>query len=334
MATTADPYADRDTIVGVFRTHTDAQRAVRELKDAGFTDEQIGITHQHEDAEGYAKQHEDDETMAGEGAAAGAAVGAGTGALWALGIAAGMLPAVGPIIAGGILASVAASAAGAAAAGGLIGALIGLGIPEDEAEYYHSELKEGRTIVTVKAHDRTADAWRILSGAGAYDFRTRGEAGTVDTAASRTAAADRSTTAGTAATAAAATGTAADGKVVAREEVLDVDKETHQAGEARIRKEVHTDHVNVDVPVKKEELVIERHDVSGRAAGPITGEGTEEIRVPLREEEVDVHKRTVAKEEVEVDKRTVTGTKHVDADLKEEEIVVETEGEVVTEKRT
>ena len=324
-ATTADPYADRDTIVGVFHTHTEAQRAVRELKDAGFTDDQIGITHQHEDAEGYAKEHE--ESMAGEGAAAGAAVGAGTGALWALGIAAGMLPAVGPIIAGGILASVAASAAGAAAAGGLIGALIGLGIPEHEAEYYESELKEGRTIVTVKAGSKTADAWRILSGAGAYDFRTRGEASTA-----RTATADRSATAGTAATAAAATGTAADGKVVAREEVLDVDKDTHKAGEAHIRKEVHTDNVSVDVPVKKEELVIERHKVSG-AAGAITGEDSEEIRVPLREEEVDVHKRTVAKEEVEVGKRTVTDTKHVDANLKEEEIVVETEGQVVTEKR-
>ena len=174
MVATADPYADRDTIVGVFRSHEEAQRAVRELKDAGFTDADIGVASQHEDAENYAKQHE--ETMAGEGAAAGAAVGAGTGALWALGIAAGMLPAVGPIIAGGILASVAASAAGTAAAGGLIGALIGLGVPEEEADYYEREFHGGRTIVTVRAATRTADAWRIMSSAGGHDFRTREDA--------------------------------------------------------------------------------------------------------------------------------------------------------------
>ena len=61
---------------------------------------------------------------------------------------------------------------------------------------------------------------------------------------------------------------------------------------------------------------------TARDAGAITGE-TEEERITLREEEVDVSKRTVAKEAVAVGKRTVTGTETVDANLKEEEIVVE-----------
>ena len=41
---------------------------------------------------------------------------------------------------------------------------------------------------------------------------------------------------------------------------------------------------------------------------------------------MDVSKKTVAKEAVAVGKRTVTGTESVDADLKEEEIVVEGAG--------
>ena len=296
-ATTRTP---RETVVGVFHSHTEAQKAVRDLKAAGFNEEQIGIASR--DQEGtFAEQNE--ETMAEEGAVAGAATGLGAGALWGLGIVAGALPAVGPVIAGGALAAVAASAAGTAAAGGLIGALVGWGIPEEEANYYHSEFENGRTIVTVKCGtDRWDEAHRILDTANAYDYHRR------ETEHATNASAGKRQN--------------YDGKMVAREEVLDVDKHTEVAGQARVRKEVHTDTAHVEVPVKKEELVVERTDLHGKKAGPITG-GNEEERITLREEEVDVDKKTVAKEAVAVGKRTVTGTEEVDANLKEEEIVVE-----------
>jgi hypothetical protein len=161
----------RDTIVAVFHSHADAQPAVRELKENGFSEDQIGIASQ--DREGSYREQTEGNQME-EGAAAGAAVGLGAGALWGLGIIAGVLPAIGPVIAGGALAAVAASAAGTAAAGGLVGALIGLGIPEDEANYYHREFEQGRTVVTVKAPgNRATMASRILDQSNAYDFQRR-----------------------------------------------------------------------------------------------------------------------------------------------------------------
>ncbi len=162
---------DRETAVAVFHSHAEAQRAVRDLKDAGFTDEQIGIAAKDLDGS-YQEQSEGN--MSGEGAAIGAAGGLGVGALWGLGIVAGVLPAIGPVIAGGVLAAVAASAAGTAAAGGLIGAMVGLGIPENEAEYYESEFNNGRTVVTVKAGKANcAKASRILDDSNAYDYDRR-----------------------------------------------------------------------------------------------------------------------------------------------------------------
>jgi hypothetical protein len=155
-------------VVGVFGAWEHACQAVGELRAAGFREDQLGIvarddrlaTHRRPDHAG---------TTWGEGAAAGAATGAGVGALWALGIAAGTLPALGPIIAGGLLTSILASAAGGAVVGGLVGALVGLGIPEEEALYYDSELRLGRTLVTVQTDGRRDEALAILRHHGAYD---------------------------------------------------------------------------------------------------------------------------------------------------------------------
>ncbi|KAA1261164.1 Stress response protein YsnF [Rubripirellula obstinata] len=300
-------HTNRETVVGVFHSHAEAQKAVRDLKNAGFTEEQIGIAAKDHDGS-YGKQTKTEGNHAAEGATAGAVGGLGAGALWGLGIVAGALPAVGPVIAGGALAAVAASAAGTAAAGGLIGALVGLGIPEEEAEYYESEFNRGRTVVTVKAgKDKYHKASCILDDSNSYDYDRR-----ESDHASNPKAKQRVNT---------------DGKMVARKEVLDVDKTTdHHAGSATVRKEVTSDTKHVEVPVKREELVVERTDMDGRAAGPITGRDTDEERITLKEEEVDVNKRTVAKEGVKVGKRTVTDHETVQANVKEENIVVDRDG--------
>jgi hypothetical protein len=157
-----------DVVVGVFDTNEQAQAAVRDLRDANFGEDQIGVAVR--DAKGTTTTGTDtDETKAPEGAGAGVAAGAGVGALWALGISAGMLPAIGPVIAGGLLASVLASAAGGAVVGGLAGALIGLGIPESEAHRYEEDFKSGRTIVTVRDELRHMEASLILERHGAHN---------------------------------------------------------------------------------------------------------------------------------------------------------------------
>jgi hypothetical protein len=162
----------RSIVVGIFEDTTRAQKAVEELRRAGFWEDQVGVIARHYESAGAVTTAETGSKWE-EGAVTGAIAGAGVGGLWALGIAAGMLPAIGPVIAGGLLASVLASAAGGAAVAGLVGALIGLGVPEEEAQYYEGEFKSGKTLVTVKADGRAEEARAILRRNGAYDVVKR-----------------------------------------------------------------------------------------------------------------------------------------------------------------
>jgi uncharacterized protein (TIGR02271 family) len=81
----------------------------------------------------------------------------------------------------------------------------------------------------------------------------------------------------------------------------------------------------VNVPVTREELVIERHAVEG--ATPASGRVGEsgEIRIPLTEERPSVEKSTVVREEVSVGKRNVEDTRTVSEDVSREDIVVDDE---------
>jgi hypothetical protein len=157
---------NRAPVVGVFASPANAQKALTELRREGFSEAEIGVVSQNNEGKKTVAHSADGDTKATEGAAAGMAAGAGVGALWAVGIAAGLLPAIGPVIAGGIFASILASAAGGAAAAGLAGALIGLGIPEDDAKHYETELKSGRTIITVANGPRATVATEILASNG------------------------------------------------------------------------------------------------------------------------------------------------------------------------
>lgn len=84
---------------------------------------------------------------------------------------------------------------------------------------------------------------------------------------------------------------------------------------------VFSDHDRARQAIK---AFIERRPVDGKAASGDAGR--EEIRIPVSEEQVNVQKQTVVKEEVTVGKRKVQDTKRVDADLKKEEIKVDTKG--------
>jgi uncharacterized protein (TIGR02271 family) len=111
-------------------------------------------------------------------------------------------------------------------------------------------------------------------------------------------------------------------------ETLRVNKERVQRGEVTLRKETVSEKQNIEVPVQREELVIERHPAqSGRQPSSSFNEG-KEIRVPLSEEQVKVEKRPVVREEVEVAKRNVQGTKNVTDTVREEKLKVDKEGDV------
>jgi hypothetical protein len=69
---------------------------------------------------------------------------------------------VGPAIAAGTLGVIISNAAAGAGIAGVAGALIGAGIPEDEARYYDGEFQAGKTVVTVMADGRYAEALAIM----------------------------------------------------------------------------------------------------------------------------------------------------------------------------
>lgn len=153
--------ATRATVVGVFNNHEQAENAFSELRRAGFSHDQLGIVTRNAQVNEEAEQ-----VSGGTGAATGAAAGAGIGALGGLAVAVGMLPAIGPVLAGGTLAAIIASAATGAAAGGVLGALVDLGVPEDAARHYESEVRRGRVLITVRADDRQEEAITILRQCG------------------------------------------------------------------------------------------------------------------------------------------------------------------------
>lgn len=110
-----------------------------------------------------------------------------------------------------------------------------------------------------------------------------------------------------------------------RAEELHPTKETVHAGDVEVRKEVVTETKTVDVPVSREELVIERRPASARQGGsPASPDlGPDAVRVPLKEERAKAEKRVVATEEVEIGKRPVESTERLSESVRREEIRVD-----------
>jgi hypothetical protein len=160
------------TAIGVFDRRDRAREAIHALKNAGFTDSQLGLISR--DGAEREQNHNDLSPPPAhshweEGAEIGAAAGATTGLGLGLAVAAGLIPAIGPIIAGGTLIALVASAGAGATVGTVLGGLIGLGLPEDDAAYYDAEFRSGRTLVTVQAGDRYSEAMAILRAHGAVE---------------------------------------------------------------------------------------------------------------------------------------------------------------------
>jgi uncharacterized protein (TIGR02271 family) len=111
------------------------------------------------------------------------------------------------------------------------------------------------------------------------------------------------------------------------DEELDIEKVPRETGHVRVRKVVRTEEKHVTVPIRREDVVIERVPVSRDAAGLSAAEAgyqepmfqEETLDILLHEEELQVTKRPVVREEVVV--RTVmhAGEKEAVATLRHEE---------------
>jgi hypothetical protein len=154
------------TIVGVFNTVGDAQRAIAHLQSAGFRSEDISIV-----AHKLAAEHHTSEVL--EDAGIGAALGGVGGLLLS---AAGLLtlPFVGPVIAAGPIAAVLAGAGIGAATGGIVGGLTEAGVSEIEAQQYAEGVRRGDVLVTVRTDALHAEkARKIMDHHGAIEMGRR-----------------------------------------------------------------------------------------------------------------------------------------------------------------
>jgi uncharacterized protein (TIGR02271 family) len=191
-------------------------------------------------------------------------------------------------------------------------ALTGEGLTPQEARDIEQGLDAGMILVVVDAGDRADDVIAIF-GTDEADLAEQAETG------ARTS--DRART----------TGPAGPQNIELRGEELEVEKRQREAGEVRVRKEVVSEQRSVDVPVTREELVVERHPTAEKpaASGDLAEAGSaEEMRIPLREEEVEVRKRPVVRDEVSLGKREVQDTQRVDETVRHEELEVKGEGNV------
>src|SRR5262249_13605070 len=144
-----------------------AEKAVGELRKAGFSAEQVGFAmrepHKAEVTEA-APGRPDVAVRGVVGGTAGSVAGGVLGVLLGTLVTAAV-PGVGPVAAAGALVAV----VGGAYAGGVLGGLAAAGVPEAEARYYQEQLEAGRALVTVRVDGRYSEALAILTDCGARD---------------------------------------------------------------------------------------------------------------------------------------------------------------------
>jgi hypothetical protein len=160
-----------EIIIALFPDPEAAAPAIRELKEAGFTNDEIGAIMRKRGAKGELL----DEVVEGEdvdveaeavktGAATGGVIGGVFGLLGSL-----LIPGLGPVTLAGVLASTLLGAGAGVVTGGLIGLLVGMGLSRADAEYFDRGVRGGGVLVTVRpgVWSRTGEARSILRDAGA-----------------------------------------------------------------------------------------------------------------------------------------------------------------------
>jgi uncharacterized protein (TIGR02271 family) len=276
--------ASGQRVIAFFSNTDDAYRAVAELKDAGFSSEEIGVI-----------SRSDHETA---GTSSTASSGTRDESFWDK-----------------LKNFFSGDDSDNNEDVGYRDASQGMNWDQDRADYYYSGIGRGGALVSVSG-PRSEEARRILQSAGG-DMRESGFERTASTGRAATNAGEQ------------------DYRIQLRGEVLRTFRERVQKGEVRVRKEVVTENQSVQVPVSREELVIERTAVSDRSPANAGEIGTDqEIRVPLSEERARVEKQPVVNEEVRVGKRAVQNTENVSEDVRHEELRVDKEGDVEVDTQT
>lgn len=167
----------KSSVVAIFKTHTEAESAVKELQRSGFDMKKLSIVgkdyHTEDHVVGYYNS--------GDRMRYWGKLGAFWGGLWGFlfGAAFFWVPGIGPLVVGGPLVSwIVGALEGAVIVGGLsaLGAgLYSIGIPKDSVLKYEHALKNDEYLLI--AHGTLAEvdqATRILEATGAREIAAHG----------------------------------------------------------------------------------------------------------------------------------------------------------------
>lgn len=166
--------------VGILSTRQDAESALNELRDSGFSLEKVGVMAKDSEFDGQLTQRDRSDRLAAQaqgGATTGAVTGTGRKGLG------GLLVGFGTLAISGVGTAVEVGTGGASLATTLggkgigsfadtwVGALAGIGIPEERAHVYSDLVRRGDYLVMVegKAED-LANAESLLRNRGIQEW--------------------------------------------------------------------------------------------------------------------------------------------------------------------
>jgi hypothetical protein len=161
------------TVVGIFGTRAAADRAARDVLNAGVPPGNIRqLTPGSSEREVHSAIPTAETEQSGMGKAIGGVVGFVVGVTAAFGVPAVLQGAIGPMQQTSLIIAAVGGAAGAligVLAGGALEAKLSTGLPKDEIYFYEEALRRGRSVVFVFVPNKRQEeiARRLLDRAGA-----------------------------------------------------------------------------------------------------------------------------------------------------------------------
>ena len=113
-------------------------------------------------------------------------------------------------------------------------------------------------------------------------------------------------------------------KIFLREEQLGISKEKIKTAEVTVHKEFIKEHKTITVPVTREEIVIEKKIVDSNT---LQEKHIETIRIPIKEESVEVTKRPVVLGEVSIYQEEIHSIKKIKDMIQKEKIHLDVSGQ-------
>ncbi len=210
--------------------------------------------------------------------------------------------------------------------GEVIRDLADMGVAPEDISFYQKECEIGHPLVSVTSSKRLQDATSILLSHGAYGPERKATASTLNETGTMT---ERRGKASTSRAREEHPHLEQEQHMRLHAEQLRAYKQPHQVGEVILRKEVVSEQQGIDVPITREEVVIERRTLAEDASAAEEAIGEKQtIRIPITDEEVMVSKQNVTIGEVVIGKHELHETRHFTDTVRHEEARLEREGDV------